>query len=369
MSLRVGMLAPISHPFPPSGYGPWEAVAHALTEGLVELGHEVLVFAPAGSVTSGELVATVPMALSQATERGIAHDSRVWEAKHISVAMAEAVRAVVDVVHSHLHVHALGYGRFLPMPLVSTLHGSAWDSNNHPMLEVHRDLPFVSLSDSERLLYPGLNYVATVHNGIRLAEHPYSPTGGDRLAFVGRMAPEKAPHLAVEVALRAGAGLVLAGVVEDQHRQYFDSKVRPRLGDGIEYAGPLTAPEVASLLGTSRALLMPLEWDEPFGLVVIESLAAGTPVVAWRRGAMPELIDEGVTGFLVDDVSEAVAAVHRIGRLGRNICRTVAEQRFSHQEMARGYADAYAGAIAQSMASRSSDTSTVPTDIRLSEMP
>nr|MBO2498721.1 glycosyltransferase family 4 protein [Acidimicrobiia bacterium] len=341
--MRIGMLAPISHPFPPDGYGPWERVCHDLTEGLVELGHEVIVYAPAGSSTSAELRPTVPAPLSDAPAD--AHpDARVWEEWHVATAVDDAARSGLDVLHSHLHVHALGYAPFLPMPLVSTLHGSAWHRPHHVMLRAFRREPFVSLSDAEREFLPELNYVATVHNGIRTEAFPLGP-GGERLVFVGRMAPEKAPDLAVEVARRAGRDLLLVGGVEPKYAEWFGHEVEPKLGGGIEYAGPVDRSEVAALVGRSAALLMPLRWDEPFGLVVVESLAVGTPVVAWRRGAMPELIDDGVTGFLVDGVDEAVAAVGRVGGLDRSTCRRAAERRFSYRDMAAGYVAAYRRAI------------------------
>ena len=341
--MRIGMIAPISHPFPPDGYGPWERVCHDLTEGLVELGHEVLVYAPEGSTTSAELRPTVPAPVSDALPHS-SPDPRLWEEFHVATAVADAVRSGVDVVHSHLHVHALGYAPLLPVPLVSTLHGSAWHRPHHLMLRAFRQEPFVSLSDAERNFLPELNYVATVNNGIRTEDFPPGP-GGDRLIFVGRMAPEKAPDLAVEVARRAGRELVLVGGIEAQYAEFFRREVEPRLGGGIEYAGPVDRGEVASLTGESAALLMPLRWDEPFGLVVVESLAVGTPVVAWKRGAMPELIDEGVTGLLVADVAQAAEAVASVAVLDREACRAVAESRFSYRVMAQGYVEAYRAAL------------------------
>lgn len=337
------MIAPISHPFPPSGYGPWERVCHDLTEGLVELGHEVVVYAPHGSVTSGDLHPTVPMPLSAAAAEGV--DGRVWETHHIGQAVVESIRRRVDVVHSHLHVHALGYAPLMPMPMVTTLHGSAWDHNNHMILAAHSRQPFVSLSDSERQFFPGLNYVATVNNGVRLDDYRPTTNRGTGLAFVGRMAPEKGPHLAIAVAEASGLPLVLGGAVEPRHQAYFDQSVRPFLRGSVRFLGGVSRQRVAEILRGSLALVMPLSWDEPFGLVVVESLAVGTPVVAWKRGAMPELIEHGVTGYLVDDVEQAAEAVAAIGRLDRARCRAAAESRFGHLDMARGYVKAYESAL------------------------
>lgn len=338
--LKVGMIAPISHPFPPDGYGPWERVCHDLTEGLVALGAQVEVFAPAGSVTGGRLHETVPVALSRA-EEGHRAEPRIWEELHLAQAMRGCRDLGVDVVHSHLHAHAVGYSALLPMPLVTTLHGSAWVPEHHRLLRAFREAPYVSLSESERRFLPDLNYIATVGNGIRLGDFPPGP-GGERLAFVGRMAPEKAPDLAIAAAREAGRPLVLAGAVEERHRGFFDEAVRPHLEAGrVEHVGPVSRAEVADLVGRSAGLLMPLRWDEPFGLVVVEALAVGTPVVAWQRGAMPELVVDGVTGFLVEDQAAAVRAVRRLDGIDRARCRWEAEERFGHLTMARGYLAAY----------------------------
>lgn len=363
------MLAPISHPFPPPGYGPWERVCHDLTEGLVELGHEVVVFAPAGSESSALLAATVPSSLAEAAGSPAESDARIWETLHIGKAMAGAVDRGVDIVHSHLHVHALGYGPLLPVPLLSTLHGAAWHRPHRPILDAYRHQPFVSLSNAERRMAPELNYVATVANGIRTGDYlPRFGTEGE-LAFVGRMAPEKAPDLAIEAARLAGRPLTLAGSVEPRYRGFFEARIRPALGREVTYAGELTRLEVADLLAASAALLMPLRWEEPFGLVVVESLATATPVIAWRRGAMPELIDDSETGFLVDTAEEAAAAVRRIPELDRHRCREVAEERYDYLTMARSYVAAYEAAIDQMRAASTSDSGAVPTPILVSDSP
>jgi glycosyltransferase involved in cell wall biosynthesis len=342
--LRIGMLAPISHPVPPPGYGPWERVASDLVEELVALGHEVTLFAAAGSQTSAELVVTAPFPMADPPPPGPAGDlfdpgpdPRVWEGMHIGAVAEAAAAGRFDVVHSHLHVHALPVSRLLPCPMVSTLHGSAWNRAHHPALLAYAEQTFVSLSDAERRFLPELNYVATVHNGIRVADFPVGDGGGGHLLFVGRLAPEKAPDLAIAAARLAGVPLVLAGSVEDRHRDFFEERVRPALEDGsAEYAGPLSRSELALRYGEARGLLMPLRWDEPFGLVVVEALATGTPVVAWRRGAMPELIDEGVTGFVVDDVAGAAAAIPRLDTIDRSACRAAADTRFDARVMAKG---------------------------------
>lgn len=333
------MVAPITHPYGPAGYGPWERVTHDLTESLVALGLKVTLFAASGSPSKARLVETVPASLVEMPGA----DARLIEEMHISTAMETAREVGLDLVHSHLHVHALVFTRMLGLPMLTTLHGAAWNSAHHPLLLKYRTDPFVSLSEAERKFLPELRYVATVPNGIDLEDFPMGAGTGGYLAFVGRMAPEKGPDLAVEVARQSGMPLRMAGIVEPKHRDYFDGL--PSGGD-VEYLGALDREEVADLLGDAVGLLMPLRWDEPFGLVVAESLACGTPVIAWRRGAMPELIDDGVIGYLADDVDGAVGAVGRLASLARRRCRAVAEERFSAMRMAADYAGVYQALIA-----------------------
>lgn len=359
MTVRIGMLAPITHPLPPEGYGPWERVVSDLTEALVAAGHRVTLFAAAGSETAAELVPTSPHPL--ASPAGAELDPRLTEQVHIAAAMERAAAGEFDILHSHLHAHALVFSRLIACPLLTTLHGAAWVPAIRSALRGFPEQPFVSLSDTERAWAPDLNYVATIPNGIDL--DAFRPgAGGEALAFVGRLAPEKAPDLAVEVARAVGAPLRLAGPIEDAHRDYFEEEVRPHLHPGaVEYLGALSRTETAALLGESLGLLMPLRWDEPFGLVVAESLACGTPVVAWKRGAMAELVDPGLTGFLVDGVDEAAAAVGWIEDLDRRDCRRVAEDRFAVATMAQRYIEVYRSVVraAGTIAARTSSTGTV----------
>lgn len=336
------MLAPITHSIPPSGYGPWERVVADLVHGLTEEGHDVTLFGPAGSETPGQLIPTVPYALDEwPSSEGIA-DHRVWEEIHIATFAEVVASHDFDIIHSHLTVHPLGYASLLEPPMLTTLHGSAWNRAIHPALERFRDLPFVSLSDAERVLFPGLNYVATVHNGIDCTRFRPGSGAGGFLLFAGRMAPEKQPHLAIEIGRRADRPVKLAGPIEERHRNYFETEVATRLDTAMaEYLGDLKSDELGVAYRQAAAVIMPLAWEEPFGLVVIESLASGTPVVGWRRGAMPELIEDGVTGFVVDDVAGAVAAVNGLDGLDRAACRREAETRFSIPVMTLNYVAAY----------------------------
>lgn len=340
MPLRVAILAPIAHPFPPPGYGPWERVAYDLVEGLVELGHDVTVFGAGSGHTSGRFISTTAQALE-----GSDLDPRLTEEEHIFRTMEAVVEGDFDVLHSHLHVHALGFARFLPCPIVSTLHGSAWNEAHHSVLTAYKDQPFVSISNAERQFLPVLNYVATVHNGIDIDSFPLREKKEDFLLFAGRLAPEKAPDLAIDVARRSNRRLLLAGIVEPKYREYFDRDIAPQLGDGIDYIGEASRSELQKLLGAASGLLMPLRWPEPFGLVVVEAFATGTPVVAWRAGAMDELVLDGRNGFLVEGVDQASAAVARLADLDPAVIRGSARERFSRSAMAAGYEKVYQGLV------------------------
>jgi glycosyltransferase involved in cell wall biosynthesis len=311
-------------------------VTHDLTETLVEMAHDVTLFAAADSITQARLHVTAEAPLSSLTGA----DDRAVEDRHIVSAMAAAAELGLDIVHSHLHVHALAHAGLAGCPVVTTLHGVAWSSDTHDALRRHAEMPFVSLSDSERSFLPELNYVATVPNGIRTEDFPYGDGEGGYLAFVGRISPEKAPDLAVEAAQRAGLPLLMAGLIEDKYQDYADA-VFARAGREVDFLGPLDRPDLSLLLREASATIMPLQWDEPFGLVVVESLSAGTPVVAWRRGAMPEIVDDEVTGFLVDDVSSAVDAINRVDAISRTECARVARERFDRTVMAAGYGRVY----------------------------
>ena len=362
--MRIAMLAPISWPVPPPGYGPWELVASNLTEALVRLGHEVTLFAAGGSRTTAKLVTTVdhaletwpdaersrPRALDPTT--GLLEgppDARVLEELHIGACMNRAAAGEFDVVHSHLHVHALPFGRLIPVPLVSTLHGSAWVRASHPMLRAYKDLPFVSLCDAERQFLPELNYVASVCNGIRLEDFPFEPEKDDYLLFAGRLAPEKGAAESVELARRTGRRLLIAGMIEPQYQDYFDTRVKPHIdGKQIEYLGLLSQAELAPVYHKAAAVLFLISWIEPCGLVALEAQASGTPLIATRFGALPEIIVDGKTGFVVDSLDQAVDALERLHTIRPADCRQNAETRFGTEPMAKGYEAVYQSLIRRS---------------------
>jgi glycosyltransferase involved in cell wall biosynthesis len=333
-----------------------------LTEELVRLGHDVTLFAAGGTRSSATVVETCPHALNtwpkDQRERarrfdpstGLLEgppDARVWEQLHIAQCMERAREAAFDVVHSHLHVHALGHSRMIPCPLVSTLHGSAWVRAAHPMFFAYRDQPYVSISDAERTMLPELNYVATVYNGVRMADFPLETKKDDYLLFAGRLAPEKGPAEAVEIARRSGRRLLIAGMIEPQHEDYFNERVK-RYVDGkqIDYLGLLSQSELAPVYRKAAAVLFFINWCEPFGLVAVEAQASGTPLIATRFGALPEIVRDGNSGFLVDTVDDAVRATERVGGIEPVACRANVETRFSAAAMAKGYERVYASIVA-----------------------
>jgi glycosyltransferase involved in cell wall biosynthesis len=243
-----------------------------------------------------------------------------------------------DVVHSHLHVHALAFSRLVPCPVVSTLHGAAWVKARHPVFDRYRDLPYVALSEAEKTLKPDLNYVATVYNGVRLDEFPLGTDKQDYLLFAGRFSPEKGAAEAIQIAKQAGRPLRMAGLIEPQYRGYFDAKVQPHLdGRNITYLGCLNRKDLAEQYRAAAAVLFPISWCEPCGWVAIEAQASGTPLIATRYGSLPEIIRDGRTGFLVDSVPEAAEAVRRLGEIDPKACRANVEERFSARAMAEGY--------------------------------
>ncbi|MHC4090298.1 MAG: glycosyltransferase family 4 protein [Planctomycetota bacterium] len=355
--MRIAMLAPINWPLPPGGYGPWEQVAYNLTEELVKLGHDVTLFAAGGTRSSAKVVETCPHALSTwpepARSRARAYDpqtgllegppdGRALEQLHVVTCMERAAAGEFDLVHSHLHVHALVFGRLIKCPLVSSLHGAAWVRAAHPIFKAYKDLPFVSLSNAERQLLPELNYVATVYNGIRLGDFPFEPQKDDYLLFAGRLAPEKGPAKAVEVARKSGRRLLIAGLIEPQHQEYYDSKVRPHIdGKNIEYLGLLSQQELAPVYRNAAAVLFMINWCEPCSMVGIEAQACGTPLIGTRFGYLPEIIRDGETGFLVDTVGDTVNAVDRLSRIDPAACRRNIETRFAARVMAKGYQEVY----------------------------
>ncbi|HEY0533752.1 MAG TPA: glycosyltransferase family 4 protein [Actinoplanes sp.] len=327
--MKVAMLGPIAWRTPPRHYGPWELITSLLTEGLVARGIDVTLFAALDSVTAATLDGVSPRGYEEDADL----DGRVWEALHVSYALSRSHE--FDLVHNHLDWLPLAFSAHCAAPMVTTIHGFS-GRNILPAYRRARS-QFVSISDSDRA--PELDYLATVHHGIDLAGLPPGP-GGDDLIVFGRIHPDKGTDLAIDIAERAGRRLVICGIVQD--RAFFTERIEPRIdGDRVRYLGSVEPRERAAVLGSGAALLHPIRFAEPFGLSVVESMACGTPVIAYRKGSMPEVIDEGVTGRLVGDVDEAVAAVAGVTGLDRAKCAARARERFSADRMVEDYLAIY----------------------------
>ena len=330
--MRVGMLAPISWRVPPRHYGPWERVVSLLSEGLVECGIEVTLFATADSLTRARLVSACPRPCSE--DSGL--DVKVWECLHI--AQAFELAGEFDLIHNHFDFLPLSYSGLVSTPVVTTIHGFS-SERIVPVFEKYNERTYyVAISHANR--HPRLNYVGTVHHGIALEEFTLRREAGDYLLFFGRIHPDKGAAEAIEVARRSGRRLLVAGIIHDQ--EYFAREVAPHLdGNQICYLGSVGPDRRDELLGGAYALLHLINFDEPFGLSLIEAMACGTTVIARARGAVPEIIRHGETGFLVEDVAEAVAALPCVGGLNREAARRHVAEKFSRQRMVEDYIRVY----------------------------
>src|ERR1700693_5673132 len=325
------VLSPIAWRMPPRQYGALETVASNSTEGLVSRGWDVTLFASGDSVTRAHLHAVV----DRGYEEDSAVDPKVAEYLHISEAFEHA--AEFDLIHSHYDFMALTYTRLVRTPVLTTIHGFS-SPRIMPVYQKYRDGYFVSISDSDRA--PGLNYLATVYNGIDLALYPFQESGGDDLIFLGRIHPDKGVHLAIEVARLSGLPLLIAGIIQDQ--SYFQEQVAPHLDQDIRYIGPVDVAGKNELFASARALLHLNTIPERFGLVLAEANAAGVPVIAMDLGSCREVIEQGVTGFLVNDVAEAVKALDGVPSIEDSACRRRVEERFSIATMVAAYERVYA---------------------------
>jgi glycosyltransferase involved in cell wall biosynthesis len=330
--MRIAILSPISWRTPPRHYGPWESVVSLLTEELVRFGVDVTLFATGDSRTSGKLVAMCAHPYSE--DPSI--DPKVAECLHISEVFERA--GEFDLIHNNFDFLPLTYSGLVATPLLTTIHGFS----SPKILPVYRKYNsqshFVAISESDKS--PQLDYIATVYHGIDLAQFPYCDAEGQYLLFFGRIHPEKGVSEAIEVAKRVGIRLLIAGIIQDQ--DYFATRVEPHIdGTTVKYLGSVGPAQRADLLGHALALLHLISFDEPFGLSVIESMACGTPVIAFNRGSMPEIILDGETGYLVKDIEGALDAVAAIGTIDRAICRADVEKRFTSTRMARDYVRVY----------------------------
>lgn len=328
--MKVALLGPIAWRTPPRHYGPWELITGLLADGLTARGVDVTLFATLDSITTATLDGVCPAGYAEDPEL----DGRVWEAIHVAHALRRS--GEFDLMHNHLDWLPLAFSEHCAAPLLTTIHGFS----GRDILPAYRRArsAYVSISDSDRS--PDLDYLATVYHGVDVAGLPFHPDGGDDLIAFGRIHPDKGTRTAIEIARRAGRRLILCGIVQD--RRYFTELIEPEIdGDTVVYLGSVGPAERGKILGSGAALLHPVAFAEPFGLSVVESMVCGTPVVAYRKGSMPEVIDEGVTGRLVGSLDEAVAAVAGIREIDRRGCRERARQRFSADRMVDDYLRIY----------------------------
>ncbi len=339
--MRIAQVAPLYEAVPPGAYGGTERVIATLCNGLVAQGHDVTLFAPEGSDTDAKLEA-----FEQPLRERFSSDELVNLSPHLHLLMLAGLylRAEeFDVVHSHLDIWTMPFTLLCDTPTVLTMHGRLDLPHLRDLLPRYGSVPLVSISDDQRRAVAELrlSWAATVYNGLDLASYRdarHDPEG--YLGFVGRIAEEKGPLAAIEISRRTGLPLRMAAKVDPLDIPYYEDEVKPEMGDHVDFVGEIEEREKAGFYAGARATLFPSDWPEPFGLVMIESLAAGTPVIALRRGSVPEVIEDGVTGFVCDDVDDMVRATERIGEIDPDACRRHAE-RFSAEEMCRRYAEVY----------------------------
>ncbi|MDH5392481.1 MAG: glycosyltransferase family 4 protein [Gammaproteobacteria bacterium] len=340
--MKIAQVAPIEESVPPKYYGGTERVVSYLTEELVNLGHDVTLFASGDSSTSAQLVSVNDYSL----RLGQSTDSFAYYMLLISEVMKRAEE--FDVIHFHIDYLHFPLSRQLKLPQLTTLHGRL----DIPVLQkIYRefyDMPVISISNNQRMPLPSANWLSTVYNGVPEHIYTFQSVAGKYLAFLGRISPEKGIESAINIAIRAGMPLKIAAKVDKVDQQYFNDVIKPLLRHPlIEYIGEINELEKNLFLGNAYAMLFPIDWPEPFGLVMIEAMACGTPTIAYQCGSVPEVISHGETGLIVKNVEQALKSVEKIEAIDRHKCRQIFETRFSARRMANDYANAYSALIAQ----------------------
>jgi glycosyltransferase involved in cell wall biosynthesis len=342
--MKIAQVSPLIESVPPKAYGGTERVVHYLTEALVLMGHDVTLFASGDSRTSAHLVPIVDRALRLHPARP---DPVIW-----GTLMVDRVRELsdsFDVIHFHIETLHLPLMSRCRTPSLTTLHGRLDLPDLKPLHKRFKDHPLVSISDSQRVPLSFANWLGTVHHGLPLDLYAFHPQPQDYFAFVGRVSPEKRLDRAIEIALACDTPIRIAAKVDPSDLEYFERVIEPMLDHPlVTFVGEIGEEAKSDFIGNARAFLMPIDWPEPFGLVIIEALACGTPVIAYGHGAIPELVDDGVTGFIVHDQPQAIAAARRIGEIDRATCRAVFERRFAAEVMARNYLALYLKLAAES---------------------
>ena len=335
--MRIAQVAPLYESVPPKLYGGTERVVSYLTEELVKMGHEVILFASGDSETKARLVPICPNALRLDKN---CKDYLIWHLYMLEEVFKRA--QFFDIIHFHTeYLHLPLAGRH-NVPFITTLHGRLDLPEYVPFFKKFENLPFVSISNAQRKPLSWLNWQATVYHGLPENLYKFYPKKGDYLAFLGRISPEKRPDRAIKIAEKFGMKLKIAAKVDKADEVYFREVIKPMLkSHWVEFIGEISEKEKNEFLGNAYALLFPIDWPEPFGLVMIEALACGTPVVAWRCGSVPEIIEDGKTGFIVESIEQAVIALDKVKNLDRKSCRESFEKRFTAKRMAEEYVRVY----------------------------
>ena len=335
--MRIAQVAPLAESVPPKLYGGTERVVSYLTESLVRMGHEVTLFASGDSHTSARLVPIVDRALRLHPARP---DHVIWHT--LMVDRVRELHSSFDVIHFHIDTVHLPMAVHSPTPSLTTLHGRLDLPDLVPLYRRFRRHPLVSISDNQRTPLPWANWLATVHHGLPLDLYAFHPEPEDYFAFVGRISPEKRCDRAIEIAIACNTPLRIAAKVDKVDMEYFEQKIEPMLDHPlVTFVGEIDDAAKNDFIGNARALLTPIDWPEPFGLVIIEAMACGTPVIAYAHGSVPELLDEGGTGFIVSSQEQAIAAARQVDLIDRRLCRATFERRFSAPVMARKYVERY----------------------------
>jgi glycosyltransferase involved in cell wall biosynthesis len=345
--MKIAQVAPLWERVPPPAYGGIELVVGLLTDELVARGHEVTLFASGDSITSAKLESVHPQALRSDAE---IKEYRIYEMLQLAQVYERADE--FDLIHSHMGCAALPYSKLTETPTVHTLHG-IFTPDSEKLFAHAKNQPYVSISNAQREDSLGLNYVATVYNSVDVSSHHFFPTADEPayLAFLGRLSPDKGPHLAIEIAKATGMTLKIAGKVDPDDMEYFQQQIEPQIdGTQIQFLGEADHFMKNGLMGRAVATLFPIAWREPFGLVTIESMAAGTPVIAMNLGSVPEILRNGVNGFICNNVAECIDAVAKVRSVARAGCRADVAQRFGIEQMTAGYEAVYQQVLAEKFA-------------------
>jgi glycosyltransferase involved in cell wall biosynthesis len=329
--LKVALISPIAWRTPPRHYGPWESIVSLLCEGLIKRKVDVTLFATGESITKGRLRSVCQVGYEE--DKNI--DPKVWESLHIAKVFESADK--FDIIHNNFDFLPLTYSGLVDTPVLTTIHGFSSEKILPVYEKYNKNTYYVSISNSDRSSC--LDYIDTVYHGIDLTQFTYRELPGDYLLFFGRLHKDKGPKEAIEIAKRSNKKLIMAGIIQDE--EYFENEIKPHLNENITYIGSVGPEKRDKLLGKALALLHPIYFEEPFGLSVVETMACGTPVIAYNKGSMPELIENGINGFLVDGIEGALEALKKLSNIDRKRCREIVEEKFSVDRMVDEYIKVY----------------------------